>query len=71
MALAERGICVASKTACCAVNTVSRPVFALTHDRRAAASTLRISLSHLTTDTEIDEFLAAFADCERRLFPDG
>lgn len=68
LALAERGICVASKTACCAARTVSRPVFALTHDRRAAASTLRISLSHLTTAEELDRFQAAFADCSRRIF---
>lgn len=71
LALAERGICVASKTACCAANTVSRPVFALTHDRRAAASTLRISLSHLTTPAEIDRFLAVFGECAGRLFPAG
>lgn len=71
LALAEQGICVASKTACCAANTVSRPVYALTHDRRAAASTLRVSLSHLTTGDEIDRFLAAFRECIGRLFAAG
>lgn len=61
--LSNRGICLSTKSACCAPNTVSRPVFALTKDRRAALSTLRISLSHLTTQEELDTFLAAFDEC--------
>ncbi|WP_312693197.1 hypothetical protein [Caproiciproducens sp.] len=48
---------------CCAPNTPSRPVYALTKDRRAAVSTLRISLSHLTTQEEITALLTAFDSC--------
>ena len=66
-ALAEKGICLSTKSACCAPNTVSRPVFALTKDRKAALSTLRVSLSHLTTDAEIAEFLARFDECYRAM----
>ncbi len=64
--LAEQGICLSTKSACCAPNTVSRPVFALTKNRKAALSTLRVSLSHLTTDEEIAEFLSRFDDCIRK-----
>ncbi len=66
-ALAEDGINVATKSACCAPNTVSRPVFALTKDKKAALSTLRISLSHLTTQEETDAFLSSFAACYQKL----
>ncbi len=53
-------ICVATKSACCAPNTISRPVYAITRDRKLALSTLRISLSHLTTEEEIHLFLDSF-----------
>lgn len=66
-ALAEDGISVATKSACCAPNTVSRPVFALTKDKKAALSTLRISLSHLTTQQEIDTFLNSFNSALEKL----
>lgn len=58
--LEEREIYVATKSACCVVNTPSRPVYALTKDRKLALSTLRISLSHLTTVEEIEMFLEVF-----------
>ncbi len=61
--LAEQDIFVATKSACCAPGTVSRPVYALTHDKKAALSTLRISLSHLTTATDID----AFSECLKEI----
>lgn len=53
-------IYVATKSACCAPNTVSRPVYALTKDKKAALSTLRISLSHLTTEEELSYFMECF-----------
>lgn len=58
--LNDMGIYVATKSACCAPNTVSRPVYAMTKDRKLALSTLRISLSHLTTLEEIETFLEGF-----------
>jgi len=62
-ALALQGICVSTKSACCAPNTVSRPVYALTKDKKAALSTLRISLSHLTSQSDVETFLTCFNDC--------
>lgn len=64
--MAMQGICLSSKSACCAPNTVSRPVYALTKDRKAALSTLRVSLSHLTTEDEIAVFLDCFDACYRK-----
>jgi cysteine desulfurase len=58
--LSENEIYVATKSACCAPNTVSKPVFAITKDKKLALSTIRISLSHLTTKEEIQEFLNKF-----------
>lgn len=58
--LGEQGVCIASKSACCAPNSLSRAVYAVTNNRRAAMSTLRISLSHLTTEQELEEFLCRF-----------
>ena len=69
--LSESGVCVSTKSACCAPRTVSRPVLALTGDRRAALSTLRVSLSGRTTENEIAAFLTCFAHCCKTLIPSG
>jgi len=55
--LSEKEIYVATKAACCAPNTVSRPVYAITKDRKLALATLRISLGHQTTMEELSTFL--------------
>lgn len=59
--LGKDEIYLSSKSACCAPNTISRPVYALTKDRKTALSTLRLSLSHLTTQEEAGRFLERFA----------
>jgi len=59
-ALDEAGICVSTKSACCPENAVSKPVYALTKDRKLAMNPLRISLSHKTTQEEVDTFLREF-----------
>lgn len=59
-ALDDAGICVSTKSACCPENAVSKPVYALTKDRKLAMNPLRISLSHLTTKEEVDIFLKEF-----------
>lgn len=60
--LSARGICVSTKSACSVPNTPSRAVYAITRDRKTALSSWRISLSHLTTFGELDEFLKAFEE---------
>ncbi|MBQ6633400.1 MAG: cysteine desulfurase [Clostridia bacterium] len=54
--LDEQDVCVSVKSACSVANTPSRSVMALFHDRKRALSSWRISLSHLTTDEELDRF---------------
>lgn len=65
--LEKRDIYIATKAACCAVNTVSKPVFAITKDRKRAMAAIRISLSHLVKEEEIKEFLEAFKLCYEKL----
>lgn len=61
--LSDREIYVATKSACCAPNTVSRPVYAMTKDRKLALNTLRISFSHKTTMEELNIFVEKFHEC--------
>lgn len=66
-ALEEEGICVSIKSACSVANTPSRPVYAVTKDRKNAMSSWRISLSHLTTCEELEHFKKAFDKCYHEL----
>ena len=68
-ALSEQGVCVSVRSACAAEGAPSAAVYAVSHDRRNALSSWRISLSHLTTQEEITEFLQAFARCYQALVP--
>jgi cysteine desulfurase len=61
--LEEYGVCISIKSACSVTISPSRPVMAITHDRKRALSSWRISLSHLTTMEEINEFLNIFEKC--------
>lgn len=58
--LDAHGVCVSVKSACSSDGLPSRAVFAVSRDRRNALSSWRISLSHLTTEAEIQEFLQVF-----------
>lgn len=64
--LDAQGVCVSVKSACSSDGLPSRAVFAVSRDRRNALSSWRISLSHLTTEEEIQEFLQAFDVCCRQ-----
>lgn len=55
--LEKAGYCISGKSACCSVSSPSRPVYALTKSRKAAASTLRVGLSHWTTKEELKGFI--------------
>lgn len=61
--LEEYGVCVSIKSACTITITPSRIVMAMTHDRKRALSSWRISLSHLIREEEIENFLKAFDKC--------
>ena len=65
--MSEQGVCVSVKSACSSDGMPSKAVFAVSRDRRNALSSWRISLSHLTTEEEIDGFLQAFDTCYKSL----
>ena len=58
--LGEKDVYISSKTSCCPENTPSKSIYALTNDKTLANSSMRISLSHLTTKEEIDGFFKIF-----------
>lgn len=58
--LAEHNIYLSTKTSCCPIETPSKLVYALTHDKNISLTSIRLSLSHLTTKNEVEEFLKVF-----------
>ena len=65
--LNDEGIMVSTKTSCCPLNTPSKLVYALTRDKALASTSIRVSLSHLTTKEEVNTFLVAFDKCYKEL----
>ena len=65
-ALEEKEIYVSTQTAC-ATGDYSKAVYAVTHDKEKASTSMRISLSYLTTKEEIDTFIQVFGECIKRL----
>ena len=59
-ALEEHEIYISTQSACSVSNAVSKAVLALTNDQERAKSSVRISLSNLTTKEEINYFLEKF-----------
>jgi cysteine desulfurase len=59
-ALEGDNIYISTKSACSALDAISKPVYALTKDEKIASSTLRVSISYLTTDEEINKFMTSF-----------
>ena len=65
--LEEKDIYISTKSACSSKNNVSKVVYALTKDEELSRGTLRVSISHLTTNNEIEEFLNAFDEIYNEL----
>ena len=66
-ALDEYDIYVSTKSACSESNTMSDSVYAVTKNRDLAMHSIRISLSYLTTEEEVSEFLDKFDICYNKL----
>lgn len=66
-ALEESDIFVSTKSACSSANSMSNSIYAITHDEKRASSTIRISLSYLTTIEEVNKFLDVFDRCYHKL----
>lgn len=69
--LEENEIYVSAKTSCCPVGTPSKSVYAVTHNKNLASSSIRVSLCHLTTIDEINTFLSIFDKCYKELEING
>ena len=65
-ALEEKDIYISTQTAC-SVGDYSKAVYALTHDKEKSSSSIRISLSYLTTKEEIDIFVKALKEAIEKL----
>ena len=65
-ALEEFEVYVSTNTACSSA-TLSSSVMAVYNDKVRASSTLRISLSHLTTTDEVNKFISYFDGIYRKL----
>lgn len=65
--LEEKDVYISTKTSCCPENTPSKLIYALTKDKSLALTSVRVSLSHLTTKEEINLFLSIFDECIEEL----
>lgn len=65
--LEDNNIYISTKSACSSDKNISKTIYAITNDEERAKSSIRISLSHLTTKEELDEFLIAFDNIYKKL----
>ncbi len=65
--LEKKEIYVSTKSACSSDKNISKTIYAITKDAERAKSSIRISLSHLSTKTQLDEFLKVFDDVYKKL----
>lgn len=66
-ALEKYEIYISTQSACSSKSSVSKAVLSLTHDKERASSSIRISLSAITTKEEIDYFIEKFKICYQEL----
>lgn len=66
-ALDSNDIYISTKSACSKANSMSNSVYALTKDEDLSNHSLRISLSYLTTEEEIDKFFQVFDEWYKKL----
>ena len=66
-ALEEFEVYISTQSACSSSHSESRAVYAVTKDEIRASSSVRISLSKLTTKEEVNLFLNAFDKCYQKL----
>lgn len=66
-ALERYNIFISTQSACSSSSTVSKAVLALTNDEKRAESSIRISISYLTTIEEVNYFVECFDKCYKEL----
>ncbi len=65
--LEKKDIILSTKTSCCPKGTPSKLVYALTGNKALASTSLRLSLSHMTTKEDIMQFFRAFDECLKEI----
>lgn len=60
--LSSKGICISQKSACSIPNTPSKVINAIYHDKKRALTSVRVSISDLTTIAEIDALIQALKE---------
>ena len=65
--LESYNVYISTQTACSSSKSISSSVFDLTKDEKRAKSSIRISLSYLTTIDELKEFIKIFDKCYKSL----
>ena len=58
--LSSKEIYLSSKTSCCPIGTPSKLIYALTKDKSLASTSIRLSISHTTTEEEKEEIIKEF-----------
>lgn len=66
-ALEEKDIYISTQTACSSGGDYSKAVYSLTKDKEIASSSVRISISYVTKEEEIDVFIDEFIKAVERL----
>lgn len=66
-ALENYDIFISTQSACSANNPISKSVYEVTKNEEQAKHSIRISLSGITTEEEINKFLEAFDKCYKEL----
>ena len=66
-AVEEDDIFISTQSACSSNTTMSKAVLNLTKDEERAKSSVRVSISYLTTKEEIDKFISSFDKIYKRL----
>lgn len=66
-ALEKHEVYISTQTACSSEKAISASVLELTHSEDRAKSSLRLSISYVTTVKEVDQFLDIFDRCYKEL----
>lgn len=66
-ALEKYEIYISTQSACSSKSSISKAVLSLTNDKERASSSIRVSISCITTKAEIDYFLEKFKICYEEL----
>ena len=66
-ALEEKDIYISTQTACSSGDSYSKAVYSLTNNKDLASSSIRISISYVTKEEEIDTFIKEFIETVDKL----